>query len=214
MRHHPVESTVIDKINLLHKSIVNEVTGQSKLIFLYFCFDVVPGALKSKGLTSDAHSAFSFVEDKIGSFLKLAIFKVAHNLNIFVLSPENTATVGQVSRFEEFTQDLSSKTLHKEVHLLALVGLKVCISKHVDEFVLRGELMVVKLKAVESIRRSFVVRLFVDELYVFHDLALGQKFEDLNHHRRVAEVKKLTESLFIFIQDCLNHVTNQLLLIL
>ena len=72
--------------------------------------------------------------------------------------------------------------------------------------------MVVKLKAVESIWRSFVVRLFVDELYDFHDLALGQKFEDLNHHRRVAEVKKFTE--FLLIQVCLNHVTNQLLLIL
>ena len=57
-------------------------------IFLYFRFDVVPCALKSKVLTSDAHSAFSFVKDKIGSFLKLAIFKVAQNLNILVLSPE------------------------------------------------------------------------------------------------------------------------------
>ena len=99
LRHHPVESTVIDKINLLHKSIVNEVTGQSKLIFFYICFDVVACALKSKGLTSDADSAFLFVENKIGSFLKLAIFKVAQNLNIFVFSPENKATVGQVSRF-------------------------------------------------------------------------------------------------------------------
>ena len=88
LRHHPVESTVIEKINLLLKSFINEVTGQSKFIFFYFRFDVVPCALKSKILTSDADSTFSLVEDKIGSFLKLAIFKVAQNLNIFVLSPE------------------------------------------------------------------------------------------------------------------------------
>ena len=75
--------------------------------------------------------------------------------------------------------------------------------------------MVVKLKAVESIWRSFVVRLFVDELYVFHDLVLGQKLED--HHldlfqlHRVAEVK-VTE--VFFIQVCLNHVINQILLLL
>ena len=106
--HHPVESTAIDKINLLHKSIVNEVTGQSKLIFLYLCFDMVPCTLKIKVLTSNAHSAFSFVEDKIGSFHKFTILKVAQNMSISVFRLEQTATVGQASRFEEFPQKFSS----------------------------------------------------------------------------------------------------------